>query len=100
PTPLRSTLFPYTTLFRSKKSANQARLDPHSSEGLIQQVSQQEGLLRAAVKARDFTYIDERAYYLQGVLKALNSTLDPQKKQQLRSEEHTSELQSRGHLVC
>src|SRR5690625_6765436 len=26
--------------------------------------------------------------------------LHPQEKQQTRSEEHTSELQSRGHLVC
>src|SRR5690625_3591714 len=32
--------------------------------------------------------------------KNADAILEPEEKQELRSEEHTSELQSRGHLVC
>src|SRR2546422_7331407 len=62
--PPRSTLFPYTTLFRSPVSALKRRTFPSPSAVAIQAPS---GLNVAA-----FT----------------------------RSEEHTSELQSRLHLVC
>src|SRR5207253_5731916 len=64
PRPPTSTLFPYTTLFRSLdgSSVSPGRREPgegwHRSDG------------------------DKRAF------------------RETRSEEHTSELQSRGHLVC
>src|SRR5439155_9875019 len=58
PRPLRSTLFPYTTLFRSGG-----------------------GIPQGAIAHR----------VARGVVHAL---------QVVRSEEHTSELQSRGQLVC
>src|SRR5205809_1811867 len=67
--PQRSTLFPYTTLFRSEQeplSIGDRMLDPVL-----------ERLVRDKVRAR-----------FGGRLKAM------------RSEEHTSELQSRLHLVC
>src|SRR5437870_8679862 len=64
PPPPRSTLFPYTTLFRSNVLA------------LI--------VVRVAAKAPD-----EDHPYGHGKFETLG-----------RSEEHTSELQSRGHLVC
>src|SRR5437660_3065255 len=67
--PPRSTLFPYTTLFRSKH------------HGVA--VSEEE----------------EEKEKLNSKLKETNSKLE-QAQQELRSEEHTSELQSRGHLVC
>src|SRR2546422_11161701 len=74
--PPRSTLFPYTTLFRSKRvEADQLMI-------LLGAVPRE--LLRGvleAVLARDAA----------GALKALAA---------VRSEEHTSELQSRLHLVC
>src|SRR3989442_4970339 len=64
--PPRSTLFPYTTLFRSGASPVLAR-----------------GGLRIQVR------------------KALDAAKSPtQVVHVLRSEEHTSELQSRPHLVC
>src|SRR3712207_8353619 len=80
--PPRSTLFPYTTLFRSPRSRpRQGRLGP--------------GEVRAPLRgaARD----GARAERL-----ALPSTLRPPGKQgaHQRSEEHTSELQSRQYLVC
>src|SRR5437660_12821298 len=62
--PPRSTLFPYTTLFRSR--------------------------LRAW-RLRDHGRVAEIAHSLQALTPSQRAT---------RSEEHTSELQSRGHLVC
>src|SRR5687768_18288276 len=74
--PPRSTLFPYTTLFRSLTwtiDARDAVVDADASR--IQQVIQ--NLLSNAIK---FTPTGKNV--------------------RLRSEEHTSELQSRLHLVC
>src|SRR5947199_7914816 len=62
--PPRSTLFPYTTLFRSQMT---------HSEG-----SRELSLLRLAIHAREPIW----------------------SPRPLRSEEHTSELQSLRHLVC
>src|SRR5690606_41137468 len=66
----RSTLFPYTTLFRSKKAqveylAQKLRQPPHTLQNYVQ-LAWEEASKRAG----------------------------------LRSEEHTSELQSRENLVC
>src|SRR5690554_7350884 len=70
--PPRSTLFPYTTLFRSG--------------GL------QVALTAAAVGALAWRFGNGiEAAVILGVVLAFSST---------RSEEHTSELQSRPHLVC
>src|SRR2546429_4553570 len=68
--PPRSTLFPYTTLFRSPStltSFDRARCPPK---------------LRPLVGAAPIDGVLSRAVW------------------ELRSEEHTSELQSRLHLVC
>src|SRR2546422_8601479 len=69
--PPRSTLFPYTTLFRS-----------HDIDLLAGQVSQ---LGHAVV------ILDRTGEHAEALFQTL---LRP------RSEEHTSELQSRLHLVC
>src|SRR3712207_8188259 len=75
--PPRSTLFPYTTLFRSRGRRGQR---------LVQQ-------LRAV--GRVVHQPDERVDFPAdaGVWK-------PRAPHGLRSEEHTSELQSRQYLVC
>src|SRR3989442_11516392 len=66
--PPRSTLFPYTTLFRSHLTADGGR--------------QRQGAL-------------DREVAIGGVrCRGVPGVRDP------RSEEHTSELQSRPHLVC
>src|SRR3712207_6881139 len=74
--PPRSTLFPYTTLFRSGLTA-QDRLDPL--------------LLARGV---------EVDHPVQGAVIGQGQRPLPHLGDPLRSEEHTSELQSRQYLVC
>src|SRR5258708_22293831 len=80
--PRRSTLFPYTTLFRSRHDAErderraQTRALGHVHEVAVQE-DRESDPDRDAVHRRDERLV-ERA----------------------RSEEHTSELQSPDHLVC
>src|SRR2546429_5206857 len=83
--PPRSTLFPYTTLFRSeRKSRRRAeRLDREprrqTGQGEADEAEQAVGLDRRGRRSADARMQDQH---------------------QARSEEHTSELQSRLHLVC
>src|SRR2546429_6977052 len=72
--PPRSTLFPYTTLFRSRLETQRA----------------------AAMATACHAIHDETSAANPNVVKVV---LDAQ-GYALRSEEHTSELQSRLHLVC
>src|SRR5439155_1458181 len=51
------------------------------------------GLDKGALSAKQFLEIDETANVVRGEGR-------PSAEALLRSEEHTSELQSRGHLVC
>src|SRR5437870_11139382 len=72
--PPRSTLFPYTTLFRSRRPRScrrSGRSDRRRSKPVL------------AAGAR-----------------SSGSSAPHAHTQHTRSEEHTSELQSRGHLVC
>src|SRR5262245_62426323 len=75
PRPPRSTLFPYTTLFRSREALPQPA---------------------ALVEA------DERVHDLGEELRAdvASQLVAGRLRRQPRSEEHTSELQSLRHLVC
>src|SRR2546430_5924116 len=73
--PPRSTLFPYTTLFRS---LTMAQLDLGESEAIA---------LATEVNA-EVVLIDEQAGRQEAIRRGL------------RSEEHTSELQSQSNLVC
>src|SRR3712207_7189292 len=70
--PPRSTLFPYTTLFRSEERGEGRRGKP------------------VAGRRRDHAPADGAVLQKRG----------PQPDQGRRSEEHTSELQSRQYLVC
>src|SRR3712207_7228371 len=86
--PPRSTLFPYTTLFRSVQ-----QLGPLPQQPVLLRVLQQRqhpAGQRAAhrVVARDDQQEEEHVQLGVGEPLAL------------RSEEHTSELQSRQYLVC
>src|SRR3712207_8090135 len=76
--PPRSTLFPYTTLFRSSADPDrgaQARLQPAGGASAVTTVTEPGLRSRPAV-----LWISTAA--------------------RVRSEEHTSELQSRQYLVC
>src|SRR5256885_7643848 len=86
--PPRSTLFPYTTLFRSRKTHyDMAENDPDSLKGpgglTLRQIHEQ---VRKSVER------DRQAQKMQNEL--------AQKPSRWRSEEHTSELQSPCNLVC
>src|SRR5688572_32239647 len=80
--PPRSTLFPYTTLFRS------CYVSLHRSEGL--------GLTMAEAMARAKPVIATGYSGNLDFMNDANSYLVPY----TRSEEHTSELQSQSNLVC
>src|SRR5438067_3549532 len=80
--PPRSTLFPYTTLFRS----------PHRVD------DRQSALI--AIRLFDLRHAAERQDRLPSRLRRRQTPTDVVGDVQLRSEEHTSELQSRFDLVC
>src|SRR3712207_8379474 len=84
--PPRSTLFPYTTLFRSFE-ARLARAEPMS-----------EYFVRALSDEVDLSHADGRARFAEAA-RPLVAKLPPGVYRE-RSEEHTSELQSRQYLVC
>src|SRR3989442_10056034 len=87
--PPRSTLFPYTTLFRStfEVSDRDNRVTPTVSASLRQRLKW--GFLSA-----DYSRTLGTAAGLGG------PTINQSVGAPARSEEHTSELQSRPHLVC
>src|SRR5689334_23485147 len=76
--PPRSTLFPYTTLFRSRDT-------------ILGRVSQEQG----KIFLPDLNIEEETFRSLQKVTIVACGT-----SWHARSEEHTSELQSQFHLVC
>src|SRR5258708_25806915 len=76
--PPRSTLFPYTTLFRSQTRAEEALVPQRTEMADRMRGTHQRG--QAAARARSLP---------------LQRRSSP-----CRSEEHTSELQSPDHLVC
>src|SRR2546422_7884009 len=75
--PPRSTLFPYTTLFRSTDRTREDRRVDQDEVPLVEEVPDRLDHLVAHTRDRDLAPAP-----------------------QPRSEEHTSELQSRLHLVC
>src|SRR3712207_8338331 len=82
--PPRSTLFPYTTLFRSEVSDNNAVQRLYANK--------QKMNLR---KGSDILQLGKNEYVYKS--KNMNIFFGVKDK---RSEEHTSELQSRQYLVC
>src|SRR2546430_12002144 len=69
--PPRSTLFPYTTLFRS-----------------------------VDVSRRFFDLVSSEQRFAEIVLRFVIARVEPNGRAIVRSEEHTSELQSQSNLVC
>src|SRR5258706_5379442 len=83
--PPRSTLFPYTTLFRSVKAAEKDHRHHQRGEGL----------------PRDARDVAQRDGFLDREIPSLGDERDiGHLRDAERSEEHTSELQSLTNLVC
>src|SRR3712207_6873946 len=78
--PPRSTLFPYTTLFRSVGERGQVEVRP------------------GVVAHGDLPGVDQRLQHVPVLLPGGVAAIGEER--QPRSEEHTSELQSRQYLVC
>src|SRR2546425_4062926 len=78
--PPRSTLFPYTTLFRSPR-------DGHD-------LARRRFLQRHALEPLEAEQLDDARLLVRGIAQRARLT------QGKRSEEHTSELQSLAYLVC
>src|SRR3712207_8365944 len=83
--PPRSTLFPYTTLFRSRQAKDK--------RGEVAALHAENRALRAQKRSLEESSSVEREARRLGMVKA-------GEKAYVRSEEHTSELQSRQYLVC
>src|SRR2546430_5205468 len=87
--PPRSTLFPYTTLFRSISDIVEAVADVVGRQQLRdidvepQQIANRIGVLRPVE-----------------TMERRTSWIGLELRQTVRSEEHTSELQSQSNLVC
>src|SRR3712207_8793743 len=90
--PPRSTLFPYTTLFRSDAQREKDRETVHFPERSIflDLVHNVHRFHHRTERPRDAPQCKEDREYRPGGERSLCS----------RSEEHTSELQSRQYLVC
>src|SRR3712207_8737225 len=85
--PPRSTLFPYTTLFRSRAEAI-SYLARMPGDRVVDAL---EELLRTSTEER----------VQRAAVRAIAKHESPRARRSLRrSEEHTSELQSRQYLVC
>src|SRR5436309_5944133 len=85
--PPRSTLFPYTTLFRSHRQVVGERV----RIGLVKRECFGARVDGEGARGRDVHVIRNVAEHLDP---------DVLRPEELRSEEHTSELQSRENLVC
>src|SRR5438445_981383 len=88
PRPPRSTLFPYTTLFRSR-TLRDVPADPQPRGG----AACREGTSRIDSEERSDLALTHAVEVVRNFDLALEEA-EP------RSEEHTSELQSRQYLVC
>src|SRR5688572_1067511 len=80
--PPRSTLFPYTTLFRSAATLAEA-------DDLVNLAAQKKAVLQVGHVQR-----------FSNAFKALAKRVERALYIDARSEEHTSELQSQSNLVC
>src|SRR2546427_2176287 len=86
--PPRSTLFPYTTLFRSK-------LEERAKRVLM--------IMSGLDREEAGKFLQKAGGHVKTAIVMIKNNLpagEARKRLKLRSEEHTSELQSQSNLVC
>src|SRR3712207_8147714 len=87
--PPRSTLFPYTTLFRSgvgHRTRDGKSVRSYLGMAMWQPIGARKGGIGSYHMEKDYAASTVYKYLREGI--------------QIRSEEHTSELQSRQYIVC
>src|SRR5205807_5621858 len=90
--PPRSTLFPYTTLFRSAAYSG--------TEDFRTERDAKLAIGEPAMGADNPPYFSRRSFSVGQVLDGRTREITKERDQVFRSEEHTSELQSPCNLVC
>src|SRR5256885_10043809 len=97
--PPRSTLFPYTTLFRSRAEIREVRTLPNQTRDMWigAGVGAAGGAVTAGLTAKSYPGVSA---FFGGLAGALPGALVGGIVPIFRSEEHTSELQSPCNLVC
>src|SRR5690606_41863778 len=96
----RSTLFPYTTLFRS---LNYGQVEKWEAIALQQHFNTIEEAIEEFKKGKMIVVVDDEDRENEGDLVMAAEMATPEEVNfmaRFRSEEHTSELQSRENLVC
>src|SRR5205085_12561879 len=86
----RSTLFPYTTLFRSK----------HLDKDLYKNMDKEAGLAHVNHRTKIVATVGPACDTYEKLLELVKAGVNVYRRHGLRSEEHTSELQSQSNLVC
>src|SRR5207244_4616802 len=94
PPPPSSPLFPYTTLFRSETAVDQEGRSIHIARLVAGQEERGVGDLARLGQA------SHGQVHAPALVGARVFVEDAHQERGLRSEEHTSELQSPDHLVC
>src|SRR5256886_12598405 len=89
--PPRSTLFPYTTLFRSVFAKVADLTSREQTEHLLKEVLRHYSRIDILVNNAGMIQVDGAS---------TSVSFDQLTEEQWRSEEHTSELQSQSNLVC
>src|SRR3712207_8802529 len=93
--PPRSTLFPYTTLFRSERG-----LSAYDDLGYLREF-EHVTLAKVLLARYKSERVERSVYEAMGLLeRLLQAAEEGGRMGSVRSEEHTSELQSRQYLVC
>src|SRR5438034_8315728 len=85
PTQLKSTIFPYTTLFRSKRQKGEPPQNLPVAKGMSTEQKQ------------EIVWMGRTEFKNQEVIFGIKKE---DRFKHMRSEEHTSELQSHSDLVC
>src|SRR5699024_11950696 len=93
--PARSTLFPYTTLFRSYVQAKEAFNKARKRKDSFEQAHIAYAFVKEALAIERTIEQATDQLSQEDFTEAINILSEPD-----RSEEHTSELQSRFDLVC